>query len=416
MPALDPMIILRLSGVRTPNEALEVWHDHREALEGYLFVLSRPGPVSVHWPAKVDLPGGGYLRSVFAHDTLWFASHGILAEMFGDEQRVDIPVDYTVGFDSNVAQYLCNLVEGRLSPVVLQFKESLRHMANRRFNWELMPVLMERSEAIMSGRDLDHVWRIVHASEYLAGCDLRHFSATGDLRLLRSAEEVRAATQVNLSEWHRVLTSGEIHRVRHSHGLYHALLLKVVLLHRARPSPRETGRNLAEFIEYMCGTVGISLPWMLWAAAGLFEQGGAFEPLRKLTGPREDLIQNSRNIAWDVMHYVDRRQLAQPVGRNGAFLVPYTLTFDRGLAQWFDQQAQRSCLMQEGDRMPQFISEFNIEGDVLRRFGNDQRLVDAAARHLTMNAFAARDERRRRHPTDLQPLIAELEAEVLLLP
>lgn len=412
MPVLDPMLLLRLSGVRTHNEAVECWHDHRDMLDGYLFVLSQVGPISGNWPSKVDLPGGGYLRSVFAHDKLWFTSHGILAAMFGEDQRVDIPIDYTVGFDSNVAQYLCNLVEGRLTPVVTQFKESLRHMAGRRFNWEMMPVLMERSEAIMAGRDLDHVWRMVYASEYFAACDLRHFAATGDLRLLKSTEEVGAATQLNLSDWHRVLNSGEIHRVRHSHGLYHALLLKTALLHRVHPSPRDTGRNLAELIDYMCGTIGISLPWMLWAAAGLFEHGGAFEPLRKLTGSREALIQNSRNIAWDVMHYVDRRQLARPVGRNGAFLVPYTLTFDRGLAQWFDQQAQRSCLMQESDRMPQFFAEFNIEGDVLSRFGSDQRLVDAAARHLTINAFAARNERRRRHPTDLQSLVAGLEAQI----
>lgn len=416
MSDIDPMIVLRISGVRTHNEAVEVWAEYRDALQGYLFVLSQPGPVSVHWPAKVDLPGGGYLRSVFAHDKLWFTSHGILSEMFGSNERVDLSLDYTVGFDSNVAQYLRDMVEGRLSPVIEQFRQTLRYMAERRFNWEMMPVLMERSEAVLAGRDLDHVWRLVHASEYFAACDLRHFAATGELRPQKSKEEIAAAAQLNLSEWHRVLTSGEIHRVRHSHGLFHAVLLKTALLHRARPSPRETGRNLAELIDYMGGTIGISLPWMLWAAAGLFEQGGAFEPLRKLTGSRESLIPSSRNIAWDIMHYVDRRQLAQPIGRNGAFLVPYTLTFDRGLAQWFDQQAQRSCMMQEGDRMPQFFSEFNIEGDVLRRFGSDQRVVDAAARHLTMNAFATRKERRRLNPTELQPLITELEMMVAGLP
>ena len=409
MPELNPLTELRLSAVRTHNEAVQVWTEHHDELEGRLFVLSQLGPTSMNWPARIDLNGGGYLRSVFAHDMLWFTSHDILAGMFGENQRVDLALDYTVGFDSNVAQYLCNLVEGRLSPVVLRFRDSLRQLVERRFNWELMPVLMERSDAILAGRGLDHVWRVVHASEYFAACDLRHFAATGELRPERSAEEIQAATQLNLAEWHRLLTAGEIHRVRHSHALYHVLLLKAALLHRARPSPREACRNVCDYIEFMCGTVGINLPWMLWAASGLFEQGGAFEPLRKLTVPSDALVANSRNIAWDVMHYVDRRQLAQPVGRNGAFLVPYTLTFDRGLAQWFDQQAQRSCLMQEGDRMPQFFAEFNIEGEVLARYGNDRALVDVVARHLTTNAHAERSERLRQRHRDLGPLVAEME-------
>lgn len=410
MPDLHPLTTLRLSGVRTHNEAVEVWLDHREELAPYTFVLSQPGPAAVNWSARINLNGGGFLRSVFAHDQLWFTSEAAMERMSGKRQRIEIALDYTIGFDSNVAQYLCDLVEGRSSPVVDRFRESLRQLAERRFNWELMPVLLERSDAIYANRDLDHVWRIAYASEYFAACDLRHFAATGELRLQSTLAELTAATQRMLSEWHRVLTAGEIDRIRHSHSLYHVMLLKIASIHQARPSPRETCRNLCEFIEFMCGTVGINLPWMLWAAVGMFERGGAFEPLCKLTAPRDRLIRNSRNIAWDIMHYVDRRQLAQMVGRAGAFLVPYTLTFDRGLAQLFDRQAQRSCLFRDGDRMPQFFAEFNIEGEVLERFGREQTLVDVAARHLTANGHALRSERLRLHSPDLAPLVTELEA------
>lgn len=411
MPDLHPLIAARLSGVRTHNQAIEAWADHREELAPYTFVLSQPGPASVNWPAKVDLHGGGYLRSVFAHDQLWFTSHQILGEMFGDAQRANVALDYTVGFDSNVAQHLRDLVEGRSNSTVERFRETLRHLAERRFNWELMPILMERSEDILSNRDLEHVWRLVYASEYFSNCDLRHFAKTGELKLTSSSEEVTEATRRNLSEWHRVLTSGEIDRIRHTHSLYHLLLLKIVLLHRRRPSPRETCRNLCELIEFMCGTVGINLPWMLWAAAGFFEGGGTFEPLRKLTAPPNVLVRNSRNIAWDVMHYVDRRQFGQMAGRNGAFLIPYTLTCDRGLAQWLDNQAQRSCLFQSGDRMPQFFSEYNFDG-FLQRYCQEEVTAKVASRHFTLEAHAARARRLRAGPVDRGPLVRELEAAV----
>lgn len=412
MPDLHPLTVLRLSGVRTHNEAIEVWTDHREELASYTFVLSQPGAGSVNWPAKQNLPGGGYLRSIFAHDQLWFTNHAILGDLFGSAQKANIALDYTVGFDTNAAQYLRDLVEGRSNSAVDRFRETLRHLAERRFNWELMPILMERSEAIFNSRDLEYVWRIAYASEYFANSDLRHFAQTGEQRLLLNSEEVTAAAQRSLSEWHRVLVSGEIHRIRRSHSLYHLLLLKIALIHRAHPSPRDTCRSLCEFVEFMCGIVGINLPWMLWAAAGLFEGGGNFEPLRKLTAPPDVLVRNSRNIAWDVMHYVDRRQLGQMVGRNGAFLIPYTLTYDRGLAQWFDQQAQRSCLIRGEERMPQFFPEYNIEGEVLQRYGQTQALVDVAARHFTTDAHAARAYRLRSRPGDLAPLVMELEGTV----
>lgn len=408
---LHPLIIHRLSGVRTPNEATAVWFDHSDELEGYLFVLSQPGEPSANWPAKLDLAGGGFLRSVFAHNQLLFTSHEILADMVGEKQQAYVTLDYTIGFDSNIGQYLCNLVEGRSSAVVDNVRQMLRELARRRFNWEVMPILMEHSEAILAGRDLDHVWRVVHASEYLSACDLRHFANNGELRLLKDAEAVATDARNALSEWHRVLVAGEIDRIRQGHALYHALLLKIALLWRARPSPRDTARNAEEFLEFMCGTLGISLPWMLWAAAGLFEHGGAFEPLRKLTGAPDHLIRNSRNIAWDVMHYTERRRLAGMNGQDNAFLLPYTLTFDRGLAQWLAQQAQRSCLLSPEHSMPQFFAEFEIQNELLDRFGSEPAFAKTAARHFTHEAHLARAAARQSSPKDLIPLALELETQ-----
>lgn len=413
MSALHPLIIHRLSAVRTHNEAAAVWCDYPDELEGHLFTLSQPGEPSANWPAKLDFPGGGFLRSVFAHDQLWFTSHEILADMVGEKQQAYVPLDYTIGFDSNVGQYLCNLVEGRSSAVVDNVRQTLRELARRRFNWEVMPILMEHSEAIIAGRDLDYVWRVVHASEYFSACDLRHFADTGELRLLKDSDAVATDARNALSEWHRVLVAGEIDRIRHSHALYHSLLLKIALLWRARPSPRDTCRNAEEFLEFMCGTVGISLPWMLWAAAGLFEHGGAFEPLRKLTGAPDALVRNSRNIAWDVMHYTDRRRLVGMNGRGGAFLLPYTLTFDRGLAQWLDRQAQRSCLLNPEAPMPQFFGEYSIQNELLDRFGTDPVFASTAARHFTHEAHLTRVDAWQTHPKDLAPLVLELEAQLL---
>lgn len=412
MVELDPWTISQLADVRSYDEALKVWHEHRTELEGYLFVLSQPGQAAINWPSKIDLPGNGFLRSVFAHDRLWFTSHEVIDAMFGPDGKADLRLDYSIGFDSNAAQYLRDLVEGRLDSAVLRFRDSLQLLAERRFNWELAPALSERSEEVFSGRNLDQVWRIAYASEYFDACDLGFFAETGQLKLTRGEDEVRDACQRVLSEWHRMLVSGEMKRLRDFHALYHVLLLKIAILYRARPSPRDACRNLCEFVEFMCGVAGINLPWMLWAASSFFEQGGTFELLRKLTRPPDRLADACRNTAWDIMHFVDRRMFAQLGGRDGAFLVPYTLTFDRGLAQLLEHQAQRSCLVHPEWGMPQFFAEAEIFAELRTRYNDDQALLEVAGRHFTAEAHVRRAAQVEKAIRNRDSLVAELEASI----
>lgn len=402
-----PLVILQLSGVRTFKEAAKVWADEAVPLSGATFVLSVPETCNVRWPAKVDLPGGGYLRSIFAHDKLLFVNEEILDSM-SREAAVTLPVDYSIGFDSNVAQYLSNLVEGThvTQPAIIGFRKTLQTLAQGRMNWELMPFLVEHSEAARTGRHADRLWRTVRASEYFDRCDLHHFRTSGELRLCASEEEVNAATQRAISDWCRVVSADALSNYHAQHRLIQVLLLKAALLRHNRPGIDAAGRNLAEFLEFMCAVVQCSLPWMLWAAAGLFEQGGQFEPLRKLTCAPANFPERSRNIAWDVVHYMVRRDFARGIGRDSAFMVPYTLTFDRGLAEFFDGQPQRSCLILPDGGMPRFFADRNIEGDVLSRHPG---IVDVAAQHLTMNAHTARTERyKTTGRPDLSPILSAL--------
>lgn len=403
----NPLVVLRLSNARTLSEVASIWVEENAELSGGMFVLSVPEPSEARWAARVNFPAGGYLRSVFAHDKLLFASDEILERMAHDD-TVTLALDYTIGFDSNAAQYLRTLVEGSGNdrPDIINFRTTLRTLTGTRMNWELMPFLIEHAQAIRTGRDADYIWRLVYASEYFHRCDNRHFADTGELRLRATAEEVTNATQHALVDWLRVLSVDGLAGYHGQHLMIQVLLIKAALLRHAQPAAASTARNLEEFLEFMCEEVGCNLPWMLWAAAGLFGIGGRFEPLRKLTCPPGRCVEQARNIAWDIVHYMIRRDLAKPIGRGGSFMVPYTLTFDRGLAEFFDGQPQRSCLLHPEREFPQFFADRNIEGDVLSRF---PELSNVAGRHLTMNAHAARVARiRAEGPRDLRPLLQQL--------
>lgn len=72
---LSPEIILRLSKARTRSESVQVWINHAEALQDHRFVLSLDDAEGcIRWPARMDLAGRGFLRSIFCHSSLWFVS------------------------------------------------------------------------------------------------------------------------------------------------------------------------------------------------------------------------------------------------------------------------------------------------------------------------------------------------------
>ncbi len=319
-------------------------------------------------------------------------------------------VDYSIGFDINAAQYLRRVVEGKRTDTVLRFKQTLQALAKPRFNWEVFPYLQERAEAVIQGRDLDDIWAVIHASEQFAACDLSHFAATGELVCLATPDEVVAKSSALLSGWHRLLLDGEWEKLRQSHLMLHVLLLKIALIYRSRPSPRDAGRNIAEFIHFMCGSVGVTLPWMLWAAAKLFEEGGKNEPLRKLNEKAALLVDNCRNIAWDFMHYFYRRRHAHGIGHEGSFLLPYTLTFDRGLAALFSGFGQRSCLLHRDDNMGHFFAENDPHKDIREKYRDCPALVAAFDQCFTLEAHLERKQRIKANPhVNRIPLCQELE-------
>ncbi len=399
---------MRFQAVSTAPEAVALWNERQAELTDYLFVLSMPGEPNLPWRARTDFSGGGYLRSLFAHDRLWFASHEIFGDMFGSAGQARLTLDYTIGLDSNAAQYLVDLVAERTTPMGERFRADLQSLARYQFNWEQMPALLERADALQAGRDLDRIWEVVHAAEYFGACDLAYFAERGVLRLTESAETVQARTQANLTHFAH-LTAGAAHAdMMRTHRLFQVLLLKIAALHHLRPSPRDADRNLGELLDFMCGEVGLSLPWVLSTAAGLFEQGGAFAPLRKLTTPKNKWFESTRNIAWDVFHYCQRRMMLGPNGREGAFLLPFTFTYDRGLAEWFDLQAQRSCLRHRNDAMPQFFAARDHEQEFADRYPADGYLHAAARRHLDPEGYLRRAERMRKAPPDLDALLSSL--------
>lgn len=370
--SLSPEIQARLSKARTRDESVQIWIDHPEALQGHLFVLSiDDAEGGMRWPARLDLANQGFLRSVFRHSNLWFVSHDILAAMFGPEQNVNLPVDYTIGFDINAAEFLRAMIEGRNQGIVEAFRSAARQLAGRRFNWDLGPYLMERAARLRDGEaiDLECMWRTVVASERFGACDQAHFAKTGEIVPQISENGILRKAQDLLAGWDQQLKYSGFTHVREQHRLFYLMALQMAWLEQRYPGRRSSRRKLVEFIAFMDREISAMFHNIIWAAGRFFELGGQFRPLSKLTSRGKKLLPNAENVAWDLHHFTMRRDFVNVTGYDGAFLVPYFLTFDRGLAELLDGFPQRSCLLSPHRGFPQFFGEVDFDRWLIASLG-----------------------------------------------
>ncbi len=406
---IHPLTKLRLSHVRTQAEALEVWRDHWNELHGYSFVLSEPtGGNAMRLPARMDFPEGGHLRSAFAHDNLWFLSHETISRTLA-EGAVYLPIDYSIAFDSNVASYLRAWMKGSSAPVVPMLQKVLLQLNQGRFNWDLIPFLLERSEAILSGRDSTEIYETALASEWLGCSDLQEFKATGTIGPTLSQAQIEQKARKAIDDWRHLLKNGQMDTIRHFHNLFHASIAKMVLLQLASPRPSSAATKLEQFLLFADSELQCMSQLCASAALEFFSLSGSFAPMAKLANPAPDLRARARNVAWDFLQLQWRQEFAGNHGRNGAFHIPLFLTFDHGLARLADIFPQRSCLYGGALRFPIFFQDFDFAAQVMSRYPG---LAQVIAKIFTPEAHNRRALRLDQFPPDMPTIIQQLESEL----
>jgi hypothetical protein len=365
---IHPRIKHRLSKARTTADAQAVWRDHYSELSGYTFVLSEPDRANrIQVPARVDFPGGGHLRSAFAHDSLYFISHDILTRTVA-EGVVHIPVDYSVGFDANVATYVRSWHKGRTETVVTVMQGLVRRLREGRMNWDTIPYLLERSDDILQQRDLTEIYETELASQWLSAADRTHLGQSGETRLRFSESELAMRAQRALADWDHLLKNGHGEVITRRFALCHACVLMMALLHLEEPSAKAAPAKLQRFLEFLDTELQTLLLLFVRVAMEFFAKGSACKPLAKISSRSPRLRQHVRNVTWDFMHLIWRHEFAGFNGRLQGFLVPYFLTFDAGLAELFELYPQRSCLFGGELGFPLFFPDTDFEALFPRQY------------------------------------------------
>jgi hypothetical protein len=404
---MHPSIPLRLAAARTLSDASLVWRDFYDELKDYTFVISEPGAGASRFPAKLDLPDGAFLRSVFAHEHLYFLNHAIIDSHLAGES-VDFAIDYTISFDSNTASYFRDLDKGHLSMMVPALHTCMKALGVRKLNWDYVPFLMQRAESILANRDLDFIYETALAIERFSACDLVHFEDTGEVLVTINEEEITRKAQHQLATWHTTLRRGVQDLIPHRLNFFYAPVLKMKILYLTASKRSSLVSNMAQFLEFLDRDIQCISLFVVVAAFEFFLNGTRFKPFSKLTGGN-DLKSKAKNVAWDLYHVQQRREFATFSGRNGAFHLPFFLTFDKGLATLFDIFPQRSCLIGKERGMPQFFADEDFQARLTQ---SNPELLPVLRKHFTLERHRQRANVTYNRTSSYETLIAGLESEL----
>lgn len=404
---IPPHLKHALSEVREISALQDLWHSNARLLQGYTFVLSRPtGAQSLWLPARADFESGGHLRSVFAHDHLYFINNAIASQM-ASKSTATIGVDYTVAFDSNAASYLRAWHQERSKQIVEMLGSVLQTLRSGRFNWDLFPYLLERAAAIDSNEDLTKIFETVLAAQWFAACDQETYRTSGRIVHAVLEQELVRRAQVELADWDRCLKSGGTEEIGHRHGICRVCILKMIELQLENPRRDAAAKKMAAFLRFLDLEMA-AIPFIfVRAAIEYFTQGTGWKPMAKVAMPSVNLLRCAKNVAWDFTHLIWRQEFAGFNGRRRHFLVPYILTFDSGLAELNDLWPQRSCVFGGDIRFPLFFPDANLGTVLMGKFPEIESIV---AGIFNIDAAEKRSRKRLAGSSPVEKLIQELEA------
>jgi hypothetical protein len=184
--------------------------------------------------------------------------------------------------------------------------------------------------------------------------------------------------------------------------------LTIALLHFGQPKRSDAARKMEEFVRFMDEELGAISGLLTTLAVERFSGGDRARILDRLQPGAKELVRKARNTAWNLFHHQHLYQQASFPSRRADFLIPYFLTFDKGLAALFELYPIKACLIDPSRPFPQLFPAASLQ-HVLRKVPIYARF---ASEHLSAEANLRRIGRPQSQLPNLEPLASRLEAEL----
>lgn len=392
--------------VRTPTDLWMVWPQLQTEFPGCSIMLVADDAQHFRLPAHRTY-GKAHLISGLAGDSLFFLNARIYGAMAADRSP-QIPVDYSILFDTSTASLLRTLLAGKAEPVHQDLRMLLRDFRGNRLNWHIRPYLDENHEAILRHERGQEIFETVLATEKLSALNGPGFLASGRMSFSLSEAELHAAASRHISDYARLLSNGWADELEHRWLFVHTLLLKLALLELREPGRASAKRKFGEFVQFMAEEVGAISLFHVALAAERFKGGRRAALLDHFTGGAKGLVSRARSVSWDILHRQHLYQEAACVSARAEFLVPYFLTFDQALAAAFELYPIKACLVAPNLGFPQTFHADAVE-NLMKSLIEDLELL---ARYFNPGASARRIARLHKDAPRLRSVADVLEGEL----
>jgi hypothetical protein len=332
-------LLFALTAVQEANHVDEVigfWARHRYYLSDWRLIYSHPSISSFSAPSKTwprNFPRGGFLRPLFSHDNLYFLDD-VIIDKLANGREANINIDVTLVFDTNVARYVEAFIDGRNTANKDAAKEVFDFLIQQKVSFDYSFYTLENARSYYSGRNVASIKRNL---VYLLKLDLlddETYLNTGKPRAKVDDHEISVKADEKLHEIYEAKGRREAtEEVLCIYDLIYLLLMKTVLIkfHQGIGLAQRV-RELYEFMHYKLSTLMVREPIIaLW----YFTEKIAPRFFRKVQPSCDDLPKVISGMAWDLMLF-RHLDLMTTARSHGDYLVPYFLSFDKGLIEAYD--------------------------------------------------------------------------------
>lgn len=277
----------------------------------------------------------------FQSESLYFIDDEIFNTIFS-KGGIDIPIDYSVMFDSNYASYIPLFVDNNMSSFNNEVFQTIALLLRGDFQYDYHFYILENSKNLDLDKEFDidyfkemhnDIFKNIISLELFKSIDSKLFKEEGKIKYTLTLEEA----EYNVEDFIKKLFCSSIGKdylkyVTFIQKLMTLFLIGVFKIHFS--SNKDAKKKIVELFDFMDKKVGIYFEREALVAYKYFKQPGKITIFRKIQRNMNTskILSTIDNISWDFtaprfMEYYMR------VGGEGKFFIPFFLTHDIGLKE-----------------------------------------------------------------------------------
>lgn len=283
------------------------------------------------------------LKKFFYGKGLLFFSKEIW-KLHQKQQTVYISLDYSLSFDSNVAEkFRVHENGGKVEPKD-KFENLLKFIKEYQFNFDYGFFCLENLESIkLNNERLFNTLRAIIRCNPLNSSYLDREEA-GKLAIQKMYNPFN--DEINRYFWRR-------------RKLIYAVILKAILINWDKR--KDVNYKLKEIITFSLEKLGKFAKKELYLAWKLFKYGNTlrfFDPVKQ---PSKKILSKTKGMSWDFLSIEYQSSLGYNLSRNGTFFVPFFATFDNRFVEFREACPIKCMLIDDYSQVAHIYFEDELE-------------------------------------------------------